>query len=252
MEWMTGKGSRAAAFAILAILAACCLALAAMLLPGCIGAFSRVATNLASKTANSASIAAVASGLAVAVACAVFSVPMALALVCLPGKWARLAQSLLLFPALTVICAIIMRQAAGVAGVPSLLVFLGCLVALLLPWAAARLARTMRRIDPVALRAAASLGVSRRRTLWRIVLPVLRPCLRLNLNEALAVGAGGFLLHGVDPAPFPHDIASAAALVGAVLSAISLLLPQRGVNEVGGGEVLDGAADRLEQGDLVR
>lgn len=248
MEWMTGKRSRAAAFAVVAILAACCAELAAILLPGCLGAFSRVASNTASGTAG---IAALAGGLAVAVACPILSVPMAWALCRLPGRWARLARSLLLFPALTVLCAIVMRQIAGVSGMPSPPVFLGCLVALLLPWAVARLARTMRGIDPVALRAAASLGAGRRRILGRIVLPALLPCLRRNLNEALAVGAAGFLLRGVDPAPLPRDIASAAALVGAVVSVASLLLPQRGMHEAGGGEVLDGAADRLEQGDLV-
>lgn len=249
MEWMTGKRSRAAAFAVVAILAACCAALAAILLPGCLGAFSRVATNIASGTAG---IAAVAGGLAVAVACSILSVPMALALCRLPGRWTRLARSLLLFPALTILCALVMRQVAGVFGMPSPPVFLGCLVALLLPWAVARLARAVRGIDPVALRAAASLGAGWRQVLGRILLPALLPRLRRNAVGAFAIGAAGFLLRGFDPAPLPRDIASAAALVGGVLSVASLLLPQRGIYELSGGEVLDGAADRLEQGDLVR
>jgi len=249
VEWMTEKRGRAAAFAVLAILAACCAALAAILLPGCLGTFGRVATNIASGTAG---IVAVAGGLAVAAACSILSAPMALALCRLPGRWARLARSLLLFPALTVLCAIVMRQVADVAGMPSPPVFLGCLVALLLPWAAARLARAVRRIDPVALRAAASLGAGWRQMLGRIVLPALLPCLRRNAVGAFATGAAAFLLRGLDPAPFPRDFASAAALLGAILSVASLLLPQRGMHEVGGGEILDGAADRLEQGDLVR
>jgi len=252
VEWMTDKRSRAAAFAVVAILAACCVGLAAVLLPGCLDAFSRVATDIANGTAETAAVAAMAGGLAVAVACSILSVPVALALCRLPGRWARLARSLLLFPAFTVLCAVVMRQVAGVAGMPTPAVFLGCVVALLLPWASAQLARAVRRIDPVALRAAASLGAGWRQVLGRIILPALLPCMTRNAIGAFAIGAAGFLLRGVDPAPFPRDFASAAALVAAILSVASLLLPQRGMHEVGGGEILDGAADRLEQGDLVR
>jgi ABC-type sulfate transport system permease component len=173
---------------------------------------------------------------AIAAAALVLAMPIGWSLQRLPRRWAALAQAMLWFPTVTLALAWLLAAAvpahAAAAAADSARAAISFLpgtnlrlLTLLVPPCAVIWARALRRVaDPAAMRAAATLGASPLRSLWRIVLPGMAAS--LTIGGLLAFVAAWVVLSV--PRVEPSDATDGRAwsvLAAAVVMAASALWP---------------------------